>query len=129
MDLIFNNMKIEDIIEGLNRHIEGRRKSFGMGHIQGRLVLQKTIKPHNTFKAYKEYNFTIWFIKGRGRFRVLTLNHVARVIDGHEETLIREMTIRLSEMIFNWIGSNFYEQVIKGEYNGYINEQISDSTD
>ena len=120
-------MKLEDIIEGLNRHIEGKRKSLGIDPIQGHLVLQKTIKPHSTFKAYKEYNFTIWFVKGRNRFVVLMLNHVARVVDGHEETLMKEMTIRLSEMIFNWMGSNFYEQVVKGEYNGYINEQIPNS--
>lgn len=120
-------MKLEDIIEGLNRHIEGRRKNLGIDPIQGHLVLQKTIKPHSTFKAYKEYNFTIWFVKGRDRFVVLMINHVARVVDGHEETLMKEMTIRLSEMIFNWMGSNFYEQVVKGEYNGYIDEQIPNS--
>lgn len=120
-------MKLEDIIEGLNRHIEGRRKNLGIDLIQGHLVLQKTIKPHSTFKAYKEYNFTIWFVKGRDRFVVLMVNHVARVVDGHEETLMKEMTIRLSEMIFNWMGSNFYEQVVKGEYNGYIDEQIPNS--
>lgn len=120
-------MKLENIIEGLNRHIEGRRKNLGIDPIQGHLVLQKTIKPHGTFKAYKEYNFTIWFVKGRDRFVVLMINHVARVVDGHEETLMKEMTIRLSEMIFNWMGSNFYEQVVKGEYNGYIDEQIPNS--
>ena len=119
-------MKLEDIIEGLNRHIENKRKSLDI-NVQGHLILQKTIKPHSTFKAYKEYNFTIWFIKGRERFRVLTLNHVARVVDGHEEALMKDMIIMLSEMIFNWIGSSFYEQVIKGEYNGYDDEQISNS--
>lgn len=115
-------MKLEDIIEGLNRHIENKRKNLGIDPIQGHLILQKTVKPHDTFKAYKEYNFTIWFIKGRERFRVLTLSHVARIIDGHEEALMKEITIILSEMIFNWMGSNFYEQVVKGEYNGYIDE-------
>lgn len=112
-------MKVEDIIEGLNRHIENKRKSLGINPLQGHLVLQKTVKPHSTFKAYKEYNFTIWFVKGRDKFVALMLNHIGRVIDGQEERMIRDMTIRLSEMIFNWIGSDFYEQVVKGEYNGY----------
>lgn len=112
-------MKLEEVIEGLNRHIEGRRKSLGIDPIQGHLVLQKTIKSNSTFKAYKEYNFTIWFIKGRDRFVALMLNYVDRVIDGQEERVMKELTIRFSEMMFNWIGSNFYEQIVKGEYNGY----------
>lgn len=120
-------MKLEEIIEGLNRHIENKRKSLGINPLQGHLVLQKTVKSNDTFKAYKEYNFTIWFVKGRDRFVALMLNYRDRVIDGQEERIMKEMTIRLSEMIFNWIGSNFYEQVVKGEYNGYSDEQISNS--
>ena len=120
-------MKLEDLVEGLNRHIENKRKKLGINPIQGHLVLQKTVKPHGTFKAYKEYNFTMWFVKGRDRFVALMLNHVARVIDGHEEKLMKYMTVILSEMIFNWIGSNFYEQIVKGEYNGYSDEQVSNS--
>lgn len=115
-------MKLEDVIEGLNRHIENKRKSLGIDSKQGHLILQKTIKPHNTFKAYKECTFTIWFVKGRDRYEALTLKHTGRVIDSQEEKMIGDMTIRLSEMIFNWIGSNFYEQVVKGEYNGYTDE-------
>ena len=120
-------MKLEEVIEGLNRHIENKRKSLGINPLQGHLVLQKTVKSNDTFKAYKEYNFTIWFVKGRDRFVALMLNYRDRVIDGQEERIMKEMTIRLSEMIFNWIGSNFYEQVVKGEYNGYIDEQIPNS--
>lgn len=115
-------MKIEYIIEGLNRHIESRRENLGIGPMQGHLVLQKTVQPLNNFKAYKEYSFIIWFVKGKDRFRVLTLNHKARVIGGQEEELMKELIIELSEMIFDWMGSNFYEQVVKGEYHGYINE-------
>ena len=44
--------------------------------------------------------------------------HTAKVLDGQEENMNREMNIRLGDMIFDWIGSDFYEAVIKGEYNG-----------
>ena len=38
------------------------------------------------------------------------------------QAIIREMNVKLSKLIFNWIGCNFYEQVVKGEYNGYTDE-------
>ena len=119
-------MKAEDIIEGLNRFIEDKRDALKI-KTTGHLVLQKTVKPHQTFKAYKEYEFVIWFVKGGKKYRVITVKETAKVLDGQEETVLREINIRLSRLIFNWIGSIFHEQVIKGEYNGYTDEQISHS--
>lgn len=110
-------MKTEDIIEGLNRYIEDKREVLKI-KTTGHLVLQKTVKPHQTFKAYKEYEFVIWFVKGGKKYRVITVKETAKVIDGQEETIMREMNVKLSRLIFNWIGSDFYEQVINGEYNG-----------
>lgn len=110
-------MKAEDIIEGLNLHIETKRKDRGI-KTTGHLVLQKEIKPHSSFKAYKIYKYTLWFTKRGKSYRVITVQHTAKVPDGQEENMLREMNIMLSNMIFNWIGSDFYEAVIKGEYNG-----------
>lgn len=110
-------MKAEDIIEGLNRSIEDKRHELKI-NTTGHLVLQRTVKPHQTFKAYKEYKFVIWFVKGGKKYRVITIKETAKVLDGQEESMIRRVNVELSRLIFNWIGSNFYEQVIKGEYNG-----------
>lgn len=121
-------MKVEDIIEGLNRSIEDKRDALKI-KTTGHLVLQRTVKPHQTFKAYKEYESVIWFVKGDKKYRVITVKETAKVLDGQEEVMIGRMNVELSRMnvelsrlIFNWIGSNFYEQVVKGEYNGYIDE-------
>lgn len=114
-------MKAEDIIEGLNRHVETKRQSLGI-ITTGHLVLQRSMKPHQTFKAYKEYEYVLWFIKGSKKYRVITLKHTAKVLDGQEESLLRELNVKLSELIFNWVGSSFYEDVVKGEYNGYTDE-------
>lgn len=119
-------MKAEDIIEGLNRSIEDRRDALKI-KTTGHLVLQRTVKPHQTFKAYKEYESVIWFVKGGKKYRVMRVKETAKVLDGQEEAMIRRMSVELSRLIFNWIGSNFYEQAVKGEYNGYIDEQVSDS--
>lgn len=114
-------MKAEDIIEGLNRSIEDKREALKI-KTTGHLVLQKSVKPHQTFKAYKEYEFVIWFVKSGKKYRVITVKETAKVLDGQEETIMREMNVKLSRLIFNWIGSDFYEQIIKGEYNGYADE-------
>lgn len=114
-------MKAEDIIEGLNRSIEDKRYELKI-NTTGHLVLQRTVKPHQTFKAYKEYESVIWFVKDGKKYRVITIKETAKVLDGQEETMIRRMNVELSRLIFNWIGSNFYEQVVKGGYNGYIDE-------
>ena len=119
-------MKAEDIIEGLNQSIEDKRDALKI-KATGHLVLQRTVKTHQTFKAYKEYESIVWFVKGGKKYRVITVKETAKVLDGQEETMIRRMNVELSRLIFNWIGSSFHEQVIKGEYNGYTNEQISHS--
>ena len=110
-------MKAEDIIEGLNKHIETRRSERGIENI-GHIVLQREIIPHTSFKVYKIYKYTLWFTKGGKSYIVITVQHTAKVPDGQEENTLREINIMLSTMIFNWIGSDFYEQVINGEYNG-----------
>ena len=110
-------MKAEDIIEGLNKHIETKTQDRDI-KTTGHLVLQKEIKPHSSFKAYKIYKYTLWFTKRGKSYKVITVQHTAKVPDGQEENMLREMNIMLSNMIFNWIGSDSYESVIKGEYNG-----------
>ena len=103
-------MKAEDIIEGLNKHIETKRSERGIENV-GHMVLQKEIMPHSSFKVYKIYKYTLWFTKRGKSYKVITVQHTAKVPDGQEENM-------LSTLIFNWIGSDFYEAVIKGEYNG-----------
>lgn len=110
-------MKAEDIIEGLNKHIEARRSERGIENV-GHMVLQKEIMPHASFKVYKIYKYTLWFTKRGKSYKVMKVQHTAKVPDGQEENMLREMNIMLSTLIFNWIGSDFYEAVIKGEYNG-----------
>lgn len=56
------------------------------------------------------------------KHRVITVKHTAKVIDGQEESIEREVNIELCHLIFNWIDSDFYRQVIEGEYNGYDTE-------
>ena len=47
-------MRVEDVIEGLNRHIEYIRKVNNL-EVKSHLVLKKVISVNPNFKAYKEY--------------------------------------------------------------------------
>ena len=46
-------MRVEDIIEGLNRHIEHIRKLNNI-EFKSHLVLKKEVNVNPNFKAYKE---------------------------------------------------------------------------
>lgn len=107
-------MKVENIIEGLNEHIEEKRHKEGI-QAKGHLVLHKVIKPHSTFKVYKTYIFTLWFVNGKKKKEVISISHCAKVLEGQEESIIRDINIELCHHIFNWIGSDFYKKIIKGD--------------
>lgn len=114
-------MRVEDIIEGLNKHIEERRKALSI-NTKGHLVLQKNNTPHPTFKAYKEYNYYVWFVKGNKKYKVITVSITDKVVEGHEETILRKLDVELCKTILSFIDSFMYEAIVKGEYHGSENE-------
>lgn len=110
-------MRTEDIVEGLNRHIEDKRSKKSITS-DGHLVLQRIVKTHPTFKAYKIYENILWFIKDGNKYRVITFNYTARVFEGYEGPIQNHINTELCRLIFNWMSTDSYEKVIKGEYNG-----------
>ena len=115
-------MRVEDIIEGLNRHIEIKRKDMKVNTV-GHIVLQKEISSNSSFKAYKEYRYTIWFAKNRKSYRIITVQQSARVLDGQEGNMEKLMNTILCQTLFDWVGSDSYNEVIRGEYNGFSEDR------
>lgn len=109
-------MKIEDIIESLNRHIEDKKNSKKLDTVLGHLVLQKTTTNNSIAKSFKVISYTLWFVNRDRKCRVLHIQHTCKLLEGQEEKVIRDIEIEFVEKIFNWIGSNFYEEVINGTY-------------
>ena len=107
-------MKAEDIIEGLNKHIEDRRSYMGIPS-KGHLVLQRVIESHPTFKAYKTYKAVLWFVKEKDRHIVISLSHSAKVLEGQKESMQQYINTELCHLIFNWMGSDSYKDIIQGE--------------
>jgi hypothetical protein len=114
-------MRIEDMVEGLNKHIEAirvQRKIITDGH----LVFQLTIAPHETIKAYKKYEAIVWFVKGKNKYKVTTVKQVAKVVEGEDKYIMRVINIDLSKTLFSIINTKMFQEIIEGIYNGDTNE-------
>lgn len=104
-------MKLDDIIEGLNRHIDKVRRDNNI-KATGHLVIQSTLTPNLSFKAYKTYEIILWYVTKSNRFRIFTVSNCARTLSDQEEYLKRETHIELCNNLFNWIGSDDYNKVL-----------------
>jgi len=99
-------MKAEEIIEGLNQFLE-KKRAFLKIEAKGFFVLQREIIPHPTFKAYKQYRNTLWYIKGSKRDKIIQVSATQKVVNtSSEEATLREVNIAL------------YTKLIELEYTG-----------
>lgn len=108
-------MKIQDIIEGVNRYIEETRKELGL-QVKGHIVLHKTIEPCK-FKAYKKYSAELFYIDTTTKNKV-SLGKVAIqdiVLEGQEEKILSNVTIELIQLILKFTTSELFDKIIKGE--------------
>lgn len=114
------NMRIEEMVEGLNRYIEEERVNRGID-LYSHLVFQLSISSHDTIKAYKKYEAVVWFVKSGLKYRVATVNQVAKVVDGEDKHIMRVINIDMSKMLFSLINKKAFQQIIEGTY-GDTNE-------
>lgn len=114
-------MRVEDIIEGLNRHIEYKRNLLDLD-TNSHLVLQRNNKPHTLFKAYKEYTYVLWFVKNGKKYEVIKVQITDKVLEGQEECMLRRMNVELCTNIFNIMNTDIYNQIIEGKYYGNKDE-------
>lgn len=114
------NMRIEEMVEGLNRYIEEERINRGID-LYSHLVFQLSISSHDTIKAYKKYEAVVWFVKSGLKYRVATVNQVAKVVDGEDKHIMRVINIDMSKLLFSLINKKAFQQIIEGTY-GDTNE-------
>ena len=116
-------MQIEDLIEAFNLTISQYRKLHNIDN-KSHIVLQKNIEQNNTFKAYKTYIRTLWYVNGRNKYTVLKCAIIAKVLQEHEESMIKQINRRLLLEIFNLMLSEEFDNILKGTYNGTATEKI-----
>ena len=110
-------MQIEDLIEAFNLTISQYRKLNNIDS-KSHIVLQKNIEQNNTFKAYKTYIRTLWYVSGRNKYVILKVSHTDKVLDGQEEKIIRAVDMQLAVALFEFMDTEYYDQVRKGESHG-----------
>ena len=92
-------MQIEDLIEAFNLTISQYRKLNNIDS-KSHIVLQKNIEQNSTFRAYKTYVRTLWYVNGRNKYIIFKVSHTDKVLDGQEEKIIRAVDIKLAVALF-----------------------------
>lgn len=105
-------MKLENIIEGLNRFIESKRPTPIKGHI----VLRKQINQNTTFKVYKTFILSIYYVDGRNPYLLEEIQYTDKVLSGQEYIVEKELSILLTEKILDIVTSDYFDSIIKGTY-------------
>lgn len=106
-------MKIEDVIEGLNSYLDLNRKD--KNH-KGHFVLQKRATTNETFKAYKLYIYTLWYVSKNTKAEILNVQYSGKVVEGNDISVLNFLNIELCKSIFNFVNSDIYNKIINGEY-------------
>ena len=63
-----------------------------------------------------------YFVSKRKKYKVLNCNLTAKVLDGQEERMKEDIDICLLDNIFNFIQTEYYNQIVRGEYYGGADE-------
>lgn len=114
-------MSTEDIIEALNLYIEEQRRRLGIS-IRGHLVVHKTIDTASSFKAYKNYKYSVYYIQNKNKHALFGVSLVDKVIGDKDEAIVLKLNTELCKLIFKAIKEGIIDEIIKGEYNGNFNE-------
>ena len=110
-------MQIEDLIEAFNLTISQYRKLHNIDS-KSHIVLQKNIEQNSTFRAYKTYVRTLWYVNGRNKYIIFKVSHTDKVLEGQEEKIIRAVDMQLAIALFEFMVTEYYDQVRKGKYYG-----------
>lgn len=107
-------MDATGIVEELNNLIESLECKKGVY-----FILHKKIVP-SSIKAYKEYDYTLWYINGKNKYQVTRIFHTARAVTEKEENCtIKYMETQLLQRIFSIIKDTKFLEMINGNFIGY----------
>ena len=109
-------MIVEDIITVFNKELKRLREEKGVEN-KGFFVLQKNIDQDVTFKAYKMYSYTLWYIYGKHRSIYITVKHSNRAIDAKMDEVVKNhVDMLFVEELFKSMTTEYWQQVINGTY-------------
>lgn len=107
-------MKKEEIIEGLNTFLEEIRSDLNIND-NGFFALQSSITQHPVFKSYKEYKYTLWYIRQSKKIKIIVESLTDKVITpSSEKEIIENLNIELSKSIFKFLYKHL-DEIITGD--------------
>lgn len=87
-------MKTIDIVEGFNKFFEDIYPN------RGHFVSKLNIEQSKLSKLFKTYNLELWYVNGRYKEKAIHIEKSARIPDNMDESVIRDLNIELSKMMF-----------------------------
>lgn len=103
-------MEAVDIVEALNQFHEKLA-----GEIGGQFVLQKSLLPDKSFKAYKKLSLVVWYVKGSSKVKALQVNIVSRMTSDKEIAIAnKEACTELAKVILDFVAGNDYVSLVYG---------------
>ena len=103
-------MEAVDIVEALNQFHEKLA-----GEIGGQFVLQKSLLPDESFKAYKKLSLVVWYMKGSSKVKALQVNKVSRMTSDKEIAIAnKEVCTELAKIMLEFVAGNDYASLVYG---------------
>lgn len=109
-------MNAVEIVEALNLKFELMNCAKGV-----HFVLHKQIEVNSVVKAYKDFDYTLWYVSEKGKYQVMRHAETARVVTEKEkEDFIKHMDRKLLIDIFSLFQDGVYLKfMLDGSFIGY----------
>lgn len=103
------------IVETFNKKIEGFRHNKDIY-----FVLHKKIECM-AIKAYKQYDYTLWYINKDKKYQAIRIVHSARAVtDKEKEDIVKYMECRLLDSILGiLLTPDVFDLMLEGKFTGY----------
>lgn len=115
-------MRVEEAVEALNQYIDDIRSYRGIEGTQ-HLVVQKSIQPTIKFKAYKEFNVTIWVVGNNLKHKFITFTCTARIVAGQDDVIVNKLEIGVMKQLYGIIRTNLFDQLIENNYESITRDE------
>lgn len=104
-------MEAVDIVEALNQFHEKLA-----GEVGGQFVLQKSLLPDESFKAYKKLSLVVWYVRdANNKTKALQVNKVSRMTSDKEIAIAnKEVCTELTKVMLDFVAGNDYASLIYG---------------
>lgn len=108
-------MRSEDIVEGLNQQLK-REREEKFKNVKGLFVLQRNVDINESFKVYKTFTATLWYVQNKKKYMIFQEVVTGRYLTGEEEKALRELNIKLIQGVLTFSKTEQWELIKRGEY-------------